>query len=146
MDTLAWVYETGGLGLKADAAEAFKWYHRAADLGDADAALHMAIAYDQGEGITVDLAEAVKWYRKAADLGVTSAMNRLAGIYLNGDGGIQKDADEAAKLWRQAADHGTQRGWWDLALPTPTVRACLKTRGRGSNGMRRVRRDTTAWQ
>jgi TPR repeat protein len=40
-----------------------------ANAGDADAQVHLGIAYALGQGVPQDYVEAVSWYRKAADQG-----------------------------------------------------------------------------
>ena len=52
-----------------------------------------------------DYAEAAKWYRKAAEQGDTDSQNRLATLYLAGDG-VAQDFAEAAKWYRKAAEQG----------------------------------------
>jgi len=44
-------------------------------------------------------------YRKAAEQGDMDSQNRLATLYLTGDG-VQQDFAEAAKWYRKAADQG----------------------------------------
>ena len=56
-----------GDGLPQDAAEAVKWYRKAADQGYAKAQYNLGVCYTQGTGGPQDSAEAVKWYRNAAE-------------------------------------------------------------------------------
>jgi TPR repeat protein len=49
-----------------DAAEAVRWYHRAAAHGNVRALYALAIAYQTGWGVPQDLREAMRWYRLAA--------------------------------------------------------------------------------
>ena len=72
------------LGTPQDMSEAARLYHRAANLGDADAMTNLARMYQKGEGITADHAEALRLYRKAADLGDAEAMTNLARILREG--------------------------------------------------------------
>ena len=58
-----------GKGVPQDDAEAVKWYHKAAEQGDADAQNNLGVMYRNGKGVPQDDAEAVKWYRKAAEQG-----------------------------------------------------------------------------
>ena len=46
-----------------------KWYRKAADAGDADAMILIAVRYKFGHDIKKDEAEAVKWFRNASDTG-----------------------------------------------------------------------------
>jgi TPR repeat protein len=47
-------------------AEALKWYHKAADQGEARAQANLGFMYNKGQGVTQDNIEAIKWYQKAA--------------------------------------------------------------------------------
>jgi outer membrane biosynthesis protein TonB len=66
-------------------ASARQYYLRAAEAGDAAAALKLAETYDPAElvrlkaqGITGDLAEAKRWYERARDLGAVGATEKLS--------------------------------------------------------------------
>jgi len=67
-----------GRGVPQDAAEAVKWYRKAADQGDATGQYNLGWMYANGRGVPQDDAEAVKWYRKAADQGDARAQSALA--------------------------------------------------------------------
>lgn len=58
------LYFNGKL-LTKDRAEAAKWYLKAADHEEAEAALNLAIMYERGEGVTQDFAAAYMWYEFA---------------------------------------------------------------------------------
>lgn len=92
-------YEAG------DYAEAAKWFHKAAEQGDAEAQYALGVMYGNGNGVTQDSAEAVKWHRKAAEQGNAFAQGNLGLAYYNG-WGVTQDLDEAAKWTRKAAEQG----------------------------------------
>ncbi|MEG1553372.1 MAG: tetratricopeptide repeat protein, partial [Kiritimatiellia bacterium] len=50
-----------GKGVARDAAEAVKWYRKAAEQGHADAQNRLGVCYANGDGVTRDDVEAVKW-------------------------------------------------------------------------------------
>src|ERR1019366_8069776 len=60
-----------------DDAEAAKWFHKAADQGDAVAQFNLGAMYDTGKGVPQDDAEAAKWFHKAAYQGNTDAKHNL---------------------------------------------------------------------
>jgi TPR repeat protein len=74
------MYEFGNdrLGLAQDYAEAFNWYLRAADQGDANAQLHLGTMYEQGHGVPQDFVLAHMRYNLAAAVqgGYKLAVNR----------------------------------------------------------------------
>jgi hypothetical protein len=54
-----------GIGLEPDAAEAVKWFRKAAELGDVSSMLALISCYKNGIGVEKNQAEAEKWRRKA---------------------------------------------------------------------------------
>jgi TPR repeat protein len=55
--------------LPKDAAEAVKWYRRAAEQGYAEAQDRLGVCYYLGIGVPKDFAEAYKWFILASDKG-----------------------------------------------------------------------------
>jgi TPR repeat protein len=73
-----WLFATGGV------AAARRLYERAADAGDARAAVELGETFDpvfldhtHVRGIRGELSTAVFWYRRARDLGATGVSSRL---------------------------------------------------------------------
>ena len=58
-----------GLGVRADPAEAARWYRTAAEAGDAVAQLNLGDLYSRGLGVPLDLVEAYAWLTLAAEQG-----------------------------------------------------------------------------
>jgi TPR repeat protein len=65
---------------RAEVASARLFYERAADAGDAQAALRLGQSYDPSflswarlAGVRGELARAIYWYRRARDLGLSEA-------------------------------------------------------------------------
>ena len=81
--------------------EAFKWYKKAAEQGDAWAQNNLGVCYENGQGVTKDKKEAAKWYRKAAEQGEASAQFYLAEMYEQGEG-VDRDIAEAVKWYNEA--------------------------------------------
>jgi len=77
-----------------------------AKVGDEDAQMAVASAYEQGSEAKLDVAEAAKWYRKAAILGNVEAEFRLARIVSKGAKGLTADLPTATKLYELAAKGG----------------------------------------
>jgi TPR repeat protein len=77
-----------------------------AKVGDEDAQMQVAMAYETGTGVGADLAEAAKWFRQAALAGNMDAQFRLAGIVAKGAKGLTKDQATAFKLYETAANRG----------------------------------------
>ena len=84
---------------------AFAWFGRAAERGDARSQRAMGDTYHHGWGVPVDKEEAAKWYRSAAALGDVNAQKRLALMYSFGNG-VPEDQAEAVKWFLLAAEQG----------------------------------------
>ena len=91
---------------KKSAAEAVRWFRRAAEQGYIEAEKSLAANLSIGWGVPEkDAAEAAKWLRKAADQGDGSAAFDLGIAYSEGNG-VPKDGTEAVK-WFRKADQGS---------------------------------------
>ncbi|MCP4233755.1 MAG: sel1 repeat family protein [Aestuariibacter sp.] len=86
------MYTVGRVVLK-DEVEAFKWYRKAAEQGQADAQMLLANIYVEGIGVLENYKEAVKWYTKAAQKGHIEAQYTLGLMYVKGEG-VEKNERE----------------------------------------------------
>ena len=84
-----------------DDAEAVRWYHLAAEQGEASAQNNLGVMYGTGEGVPEDDAEAVRWYRLAAEQSHASAQNNLGVMYGAGEGVPQDNIE--AHMWLNLA-------------------------------------------
>jgi hypothetical protein len=94
---------------KEKGPEAFKWFRKAADLGDVNAQLRLGdqcVAHDW-------VKESLKWYRKAAELGNAYAQCRLGEAYFVGQV-VTKNYTEAIKWYRMAADRGNAEALYSI--------------------------------
>jgi hypothetical protein len=88
-------------GVTRDYAEAFKWFRKAAEQGNAKAQYFLGRMYYYGEGIPKDYAEAAIFYRKAAEQGDLLAQFHLGICYASGEG-VAKDTVEAYAYYNLA--------------------------------------------
>jgi TPR repeat protein len=92
-----------GLGVsRANAAEAAKWYRKAAEQGVVEAQNVLGNQARQAHNYT----EAVKWYNLAAVRGLASAQYWLGISYQYGQGFEHKDSVEAYKWFSLSAQNG----------------------------------------
>jgi TPR repeat protein len=77
-----------------------------AKVGDEEAQMAVASAYELGGEAKKDIAEAAKWYREAALAGNVEAEFRLARLVSKGAKGLTKDLKTAVKLYEAAANSG----------------------------------------
>jgi TPR repeat protein len=83
--------------------EALRWFHKAAEGGDAQAQLNLGIVYMNGHGVAQSDKEAVRMWLKSAEQGNAMAQNNLGYFYWSGRG-VPKSYTEAVKWYRDAAE------------------------------------------
>ena len=79
MTVIGKLYDDGD-GVPQNYNEAMKWYHQAAEKGEAVAMNNIAIMYANGEGVTKDLVTAKSQLQKSADAGYEPARQSLQEI------------------------------------------------------------------
>lgn len=108
-DSIAYVW-LGHLYLdedEYDEDEAFKYYAKAADLGNAEAQNMLGRCYTEGWGCEKDANKAFEYFKQAADNANEDARNNLALCYLNGEGVVQNWNYGYSKL-QQYAQQGNE--------------------------------------
>jgi hypothetical protein len=103
-----------GSGVQKDAAEAVKWYRKAAEKGSTEGQRHLAVSLFKGIGVPKNNAEAIKWARKVAEKGDLATQVLLWGLYTSGDTGVTQNDVEATKWCRKAALQGDADAQMDL--------------------------------
>jgi S1-C subfamily serine protease len=105
----------GGLAQgRHDYATALRFYHAAANQGDARAIRQIAAMYLMGEGLPHSDSEALKWYSLAAERGDSIAQSFLGSAYQDGDI-VPRSYADAAKWLTLAARQGEEIAQWRLA-------------------------------
>ncbi len=92
---------------KADLAKAIKYYQRAAELNNAEAALELYYIYGEGFGVEQDDDKALFFLKKSAELGNQEAIEELAAqalVSLDQNGQGNMDAKEA-EYWIKKAGY-----------------------------------------
>ncbi len=120
-ETQAWyvlgVVYANKMGVEVDFDKAIGYWRKGAELGDADCQTSMGMIYQAGDkipsGVAADPAEAAKWYRLAAEQDHTEAIQHLAMMTVGGMG-IEKNHEEAARLFRKGAELGNGDCIWGL--------------------------------
>lgn len=92
--------------LQRDVPRAVALCREAAEAGDADAQTDLGNFYIAGVGVEADVATARGWYEKAAAQNQRNAAFVLGQIHWNGDGGVERSPEAAARYWRIAHDNG----------------------------------------
>ncbi|RZJ16949.1 MAG: hypothetical protein EON91_11195 [Brevundimonas sp.] len=101
--------------MTAGEPEGVKTLTRAAELGQADAALELAGLYQTGgSGVTVDLAESRLWARRAAEGGAAKGMHAYAMYLFDGVGGA-RNRPEALSWLNKAAGQGLVDSQYNVA-------------------------------
>jgi TPR repeat protein len=95
-----------GRGVAVDVPRAVKLYREAAARGCSTADLNLGILYDRGTHVSKNAKLAADYFRRASDAGNVEGMNRWAFYLASGLGGVEKDLEEARRLYQAAADGG----------------------------------------
>lgn len=88
---LGQLYANGQGTITRDEAAAIEQFTKAAEKGEADAYVMLGQMCEAGKGMKKDMVKAVEYYEKGTKRDSIPAINKLAGIYLNGAEGVQKD-------------------------------------------------------
>lgn len=88
--------------LPKDASEAVRWYRKAAEAGEPEAALALALRLRDGDGVAADPAESAHWLTIATDAGSADAAYALAELHHDGTR-IPRSEAKAIQLFRLAA-------------------------------------------
>ena len=92
--------------VEQDRKKAVTWYEKAADAGDSNAMMTLAIWSESGLGFAKDEKLAIFWYTKAAKAGVGNAMYRLGVFYAQGKMGLEKSTAKAHEMFLNAQKNG----------------------------------------
>ena len=97
--------------------KAFKWYEKAAELGDKDAQRDLGTLYYDGIGVERDYSKAFKWMKKSAEGedGDPQAQSFLGAYYAEGTG-TDYNTEEAIKWFKKAAELGEPKSQINLGL------------------------------
>ena len=98
-----------------DDDEAFAWWMRAAEAGDARAQYMVARSYKLGEGVGKDEEEAFRWYLRSAEQGNVLAQITVADYY-EGGGPVPRNIDRAIYFHERAAEQGATASAYRLYL------------------------------
>ena len=94
-----------GKGVPRDAAEAARWYGRAAEQNDLPTLAQLGMLYQRGEGVRPDWKAAHRLLKQAAEGGNAYAMREFAFMVLDGRG-QPANLNEALQWYRKAAEAG----------------------------------------
>lgn len=92
-----------GKGVPRDAAEAARWYGRAAEKDDLPAIAELGAMHQRGEGVRPDWKEAHRLLKKAAEAGNGYAMREFAVMVMYGRG-QEANLQEALRWFSKAAE------------------------------------------
>lgn len=102
---LGLMYEDGK-GVRADPAQARRWYERAAQVGHGDAQFRLGRLHADGKGVPADGVKASRWYLMAAGQGHLDAQYSLGTMFKLGRG-VPADLVQAYLWFDRAAEQGS---------------------------------------
>ena len=94
--------------------EALRWFHKAAEEGDAQAQLNLGFVYMNAHGVMQSDKEALRWWSKAAEQGNAMAQNNV-GLMFSSGRGVSQNLSEALKWYRMGAAKGFGEAQLNLA-------------------------------
>lgn len=90
--------------VKSNQITGLRLLKQAAELGNAEAACNVAIAYKKGQGCEIDFDQAIEWYKKAYQMGSSKAAFKLGYMYYKGLGSVDQSYDQAIE-WFNKSDY-----------------------------------------
>ena len=108
MRNLGGWYREGLHGLQTDAAQAFAWFKRAADLDQPICLTLCGHAYLHGEGVDCNISRGFIMLGRAAELGDEQACYMLGMFNAYGQHGLEEDPQEAKRWFRLFAERAAQ--------------------------------------
>jgi TPR repeat protein len=98
-----------------DASIAFRWFKKAADLGNRTGNYKMGVLLIEGKGVLEDTQAWVRHIQKAASFNVPDAQYYLGKLFLEGKG-VKREPNRAIKWFSDAADSGHMDAQYMLGL------------------------------
>jgi TPR repeat protein len=95
--------------------EAFKWFLKGAELGNAGAEGAVGLAYAKGSGVAPDYEQAVRWLRLSAAKKDAAGLCNLGYLYDMG-WGVPHDDHEAFRLALESANLGVGQAKFNLGV------------------------------
>lgn len=116
-----------GIGIHRDFKQAFRFYRKAADLGNASALRRLGSCYEQGCGTAKDIEAALVCYEDASDKGDALATMKLGDFYMDGMNPlVTKDINRAANYYFTALQQAKySRDMWSAPDVYLRVANCL---------------------
>jgi len=96
-------------GLEDDEKE-FMCYHKAAELGVAEAYYELGVHYNQGWKVELDEKKAFEYFMKAAEMNLPEALDVLSYIYKKGNSVVEKDLEKAFDYAQKAFNELQNQG------------------------------------
>ena len=107
-----------GEGVPKDNAEAFRWYHLAAEQGRLHAQATLALSYETGRGLTKekDLREAFRLYSNVAEQSGEAIFQKKVGDFYTKGQGVPQDYAQGRNWYRKAAEQGDADAQFTLGI------------------------------
>ncbi|MFH6895737.1 tetratricopeptide repeat protein [Providencia huaxiensis] len=115
--TLAYMYHSGEAGSQDQNGllQAFSWFKKSAENGNAIAQNWVGSMYKDGEIVPQDYKKSILWYKKSAEQGYEYGQFNLGSMYKNGYG-VTADTRKAYFWFEKAAEQGHSGAQFELAV------------------------------
>jgi len=105
-----------GVRRERNAKEAFDWYQRALKAGYLPSANNLGYMHLRGLLGASEVSKALYYYKFASDHGFNGAQFNLGELYRDGQGGAEKDPEEAMKWFQLSAKNGNPDAMVEIGL------------------------------
>jgi TPR repeat protein len=114
MTRIGWIYWWGECGQQVDKKQAFEWFKRASDAGDAEASTMVGESYLRGIGTPKDEDEGIRRLLPLTEKGWARAKNLIGQCYYNGVGQFGKlSQDERNRKAKSLYEGAILAGDWE---------------------------------
>ena len=114
MTRIGWIYWWGECGQQVDKKQAFEWFKRASDAGDAEASTMVGESYLRGIGTPKDEDEGIRRLLPLTEKGWARAKNLIGQCYYNGLGQFGKlSQDERNRKAKSLYEEAILAGDWE---------------------------------
>lgn len=105
-----------GAGVDLDYSKAVSYLKMAADKDEPEAMQLLGRCYEEGQGVDQNLEEALDWFRRSAELNFVTGIDCYARLLLEGIGMEEPNPSEAIKMFKKAAELGSDASAFNLAI------------------------------
>jgi|GEM_PF-2032550 len=106
---------SNGSSDETDTTQSYNTLLKAAEMGNAKAAMLLTDVFYYGKGVDKNKSEAFRWYEISAKGGDLDGIRMLSLLYATGEG-VKKDEEKSTRLLRLSAERGDPESMYELGI------------------------------